>query len=141
MAQSTRDLLNMPKQTMQKYQSVRELYEISRGRREEWGIGGYHVPKTTQYFKKSYNFPKEKRSDDYTKALKRKDWPDPTKYSPDYKAEIEKAKHNNGGGILKGPRTTIIDQVMKESKKFPGPCEYFKEPIPKKITPPPANER
>ncbi|OMJ86464.1 hypothetical protein SteCoe_12045 [Stentor coeruleus] len=140
MAQSTRDLLNIPKQSMTRYQSVRELYEISRGRREEWGIGGYQAPKTTQYFKKSYHFPKEKRTDDYTKALKRKDWPDPTKHSPDYKAELDREWLNKGGKIPKGQKTTVIDQVMKESKKFPGPCEYFKDPLPKKKVVPPANE-
>ncbi|OMJ66771.1 hypothetical protein SteCoe_36276 [Stentor coeruleus] len=140
MAQSTRDLLNIPKQSMQKYQSVRELYEISRGRREEWGINGYHVPKTTQYFKKSYHFPKEKRSDDYTKALKRKDWPDPTKHSPNYKDELDREWLNKGVGMPKGPKTTLIDQIMKEGKKFPGPCEYFKDPILNKPVAPPANQ-
>jgi hypothetical protein len=109
--------------------SVRELYEISRGRREEWGIDGYNVPKTIQYIRKPFLFPKEKRKDAFSMAQKREKWPDPATHSPDAKTYFESAWLSKGGLILKkGTKTTIIDEVMKKAKNTPGPCSYFKDP-------------
>lgn len=113
--------------------SVRELYDISRGRREEWGIDGYHVPKTLQYLQKPFIFPKEKRKDSFTDALKREKWPDPTTHSPDFEKQFKTAWLSKGGKIPKGNRLTIIDEIMKSSKKLPGPCTYFKEPAKNKV--------
>jgi hypothetical protein len=132
MTQSTSDL-RLPKiSEMQKQYSVRDLYEISRGRREEWGIDSYKVPGTVQYLKKVHRFPTEKRADSYTAALKRKDWPDATTHSPSYQADLKRNWLKSGGVIPKGPKKTIIDMIMKEQKEYPGPGDYFKEPIAKK---------
>ena len=131
MTQSTADLRFPKIESMQKQNSVRDLYEISRGRREEWGIDGYHVPKTIQYLQKPYHFPKEIRADSSTMALKRKDWPDPTTHSPTTKEEFQRHWLSKGGKMPKCPKKTIIDMIMKEQKKFPGPGDYFKE-IPEK---------
>jgi hypothetical protein len=113
--------------------SVRELYDISRGRREEWGINGYHVPKTIQYLRKPFLFPKEKRKDAFSEALKREKWPDPAKHSPDQEKYFKTAWLSKGGRIPKGPKKTIIDEIMKKSKDLPGPCSYFKDLTKKKI--------
>lgn len=107
--------------------SVHELYEISRGRREEWGIDGYHAPKTLQYIQKPFIFPKDKRKDSFNEALKRKDWPSPTSHSPDYDKNLKSQWLSKGGIMPKGKKLTIIDEIMKSSKKLPGPCSYFKE--------------
>lgn len=106
---------------------VPELYEISRGHREEWGISSYKPPKTTQYIDRLHKFPKEKRENPMAIAMKRSQEPDPAKYSPDLQTAYNRNWLCSQGKFLKGERITIIDQIMKNGKKFPGPGEYLKE--------------
>ena len=127
MSQSARDLALPSIIKTQKYYEVTELYNMSRGRKQEWGIEGYCVPKTTQYIERVNKFPKDKRQDAMTTASKRSKEPDPTKYSPDLKASQKQNWIQTGGKFYAGKKITIIDEVMEKSKKFPGPGDYFKE--------------
>ena len=132
MSQSVRDLGTHRKVQSTKYYQVQELYEISRGRKEEWGIDGYSAPKTTQYLDRVHKFPVEKRPDAMSIASKRSLEPDPAKYSPDVQTSFKRNWLTARGKFLGGKKITIIDQIMKQSKILPGPGQYLNDDLKKK---------
>jgi hypothetical protein len=125
MTQSLKDLRSFSNR--QDGLSLKDQYKMIRGIKADWGIDGYIIPKTNLYLKKDHKFPKEKRTDAMTIAMKRSQEPDPSKYSPDFQTTLKTNWVKSYGKFLTAKKKTIIDDVMKQSKTLPGPGDYFKE--------------
>jgi hypothetical protein len=110
--------------------SIKEMYNMTEGDRNVWGIYGYTVPKTYAYTDIEHLFPKEKRQDATSRALKRASEPDPTKYSPTMEA-LTKSQKVLGGLFSKSKKESMTEEAIKQSKKTPGPGKYLEEPNPK----------
>lgn len=123
MSQSGRDL----RREFRKDLPITELYRISCKNAGDWGIDEYKVPGTVSYRAEAMKFPIEKRKDSFFLAAKRSLEPDPRKYSPDREAEV-KLWTLPSGKFPKADKKTELDQLMKKSKAFPGPGQYFKLP-------------
>ena len=95
-----------------RYVGINDLYEISRKKKNEWGIDSYSVPKTIQYPNRSLKFTKEKRANAMSLAKKRSGEPDPCKYSPDSKSMSKMYWEKGSGRFLKGKKNTIFDHVL-----------------------------
>ena len=107
---------------------IEEIYNITRGVNKIGNLKGYQIPSTPQYSPRSFKFPTEKKKDMVYEVSKRAKDPDPTLYSP--KAEDLQKKFWNppDGKFFKNPRKTVTEEVMKNSKKIPGPGEYMQVP-------------
>lgn len=118
MAQSTRQL-------NEKF-SLQEVYTLTQGDRNQWGIYGYKVPKTYDYTFASteFSFPKEKRADATHEAQKRASDPDPTKYAGEFNETQKKSWTSSWGHFPKAKKESLIDSIMKLSSKIPGPGKY-----------------
>lgn len=90
--------------------------------KQEFGVQGYVVAKTCNYFKKNYKFPKEKRGNTSKRRGKE---PDLTFYSETAETQKKNWKRPNGK-FLKAKKLTIIDEIYKISAKTPGPGQYYK---------------
>ena len=128
MSKSVRELRKDSFRVQAKYYDIKEQYEMARGKKADWGIGGYSVPKTVQYLDHNHKFPVDKRKDVMTEAMKRSNEPDPAKYSPDMKTNLERNWLSASGKFLSSKKITIIDELMAKSNKELGPGKYLKEP-------------
>ena len=105
-----------------------ELYQMTKSRKNEWGIDGYSVPKTLNYISRSPVFSKDTRKDAFLMALKRSTEPDPGKYSPDFQTS-KKMWVSPSARFLKAKKVTAIDTMINYNKTLPGPGTYFNEPL------------
>ena len=108
--------------------SMKEMFYVSRGKQEDWGIDGYKAPKPCLYFTREHKFPGEKRKDiTYQVQATAKD-PAPTAYALDDKLNAKLYWTKSSGKFLYGKRNTLIDEVMKRKSYIPSPSQYFEVP-------------
>ena len=100
-------------------------FPIHHRRQKSWGIEGYYAQNNDWHFYKPKTFwPKGKKENFMeTEARKKKELPAPTAYK--MKSEWS-GQYSDGGGHsgkwLKGPKVTLIDDILKLRKlKLPGP--------------------
>ncbi|CAG9322919.1 unnamed protein product [Blepharisma stoltei] len=125
-----------PSQKQEKH-SIEELYKITRGQKDEWGIEGYRVPSENNlYLTREHAFPKSPRADSYAIAKKRATEPDPTKYTLEYKEASKMNWEKSNGKFLYSKRETVIDEVMRKSASMPGPGAFWPKPTSKKAKKP-----
>ena len=78
--------------------------------RQQWGIEGYYAPTNDWFFHKPHTFWSKGKKENIIEyqARKKKDLPAPNTY----KLSCDWTK-NPKGKFFKGPRTTIIDEILK----------------------------
>ena len=131
MSQSLKSLKEFHTERSHNLLPIQEFYKGSSHNSNDWGIDGYNLPKTYQYFDKNPKFSKAKRSDPLQEATKRSWGPDSTKYSPDLKTAFKMNWLSRTGKFPKSKKFTIIDEAIKEGKKYPGPGDYFNNQLQK----------
>lgn len=106
--------------------TLNEVYQITEGDRNTIGIFGYKGPKTYDYTYSSteISFPKTKKSDLTLEASKRAKDPDPTTYAGDFDQNMKKSWKSIGARFSKAKKESLIDEVMKQSARVPGPGKY-----------------
>jgi hypothetical protein len=92
--------------------------------KESYGIQGYTVAKTCNYFKRDYKFPKSKRCDPISDAKKRSISPGPDVHNLSYEQNFKQQWKKSSGKFLKSKKLTLIEEIRKSSAKTPGPCDY-----------------
>lgn len=118
------------------YIPIESMYRLTRGIERDWGIEGYNVPLKSAYYKPlKKSFPKSLRKDFHEDAKRRINDPGPGTYSPDHGKMIDLKKIDPEwavaqGAFKKSPRTSEIDTIIHNAKKyrFPGPGEYRASP-------------
>jgi hypothetical protein len=105
--------------------SIDELYQVTRGSAESWGISEYTVPNTHGiYSSVSYGIPKETGKDFLSSVYNHaKKIPGVGRY------EIKSNWNGPNGKMPSSPRNTHLDVIAKTEKERPGPASY----IPKKV--------
>ena len=104
--------------------SIKDLYQFTLGDNNIEGVFGYKVPKQCEYIDIEYSFPKEKRHDAMTDALKKSKDPDPTKYATNIENFLKK-NQSLGGLFSKSKKETVTDLIIKKSLQTPGPGKYL----------------
>ena len=108
----------------QVYMRPEDMYRITRGLTEDWGVEGYTVnPKSATYKRLEFKVPKDERKTFLDVLKKRAGEPDPTKYQKDLTKHRKPPEHKP---IFKAPRNTYIDVIIKNGPKTPGPGAHFK---------------
>ena len=103
-----------------------EIRSMMNSGKQEWGIPGYYVQKTTHFFKKSAIISPEKKNGSNREEQLRASMPDPTKYSEKYEKTHEKYWKKANGKFFGSKRINFLDDAIKRSKSNPGPGNYLK---------------
>ena len=103
---------------------MKEAFQLF-SHKEDYGIEGYQVAKTCNYFKRAAKFPQSKRQDPLANAHDHE--PDPTTYSESKEMNFKRYWKKPNGKFAKAKKLTIIDEIKKQARKTPGPGEYLKE--------------
>jgi hypothetical protein len=117
------------------YQSSKKLHEkftpqqvfhVSEGDRNLFGIFGYKAPKTYDYTYSAceISIPKAKKADILSDSVRRANDPGPTAYAGDFDDSMKKSWKSIGARFEKSKKESIIDDVMKLSARVPGPGKY-----------------
>lgn len=119
--------------------SIDELYRITRGQKDEWGIEGYRVPSENNlYLNREHAFPRTARADAYETAKKSAKDPDPTKYHLSEKEYNKMFWEKSNGKFLYSKRETVVDEIMRKSASMPGPGAFWPK-VTKKNSKPEVN--
>ena len=102
---------------------MEDLYQAAY-HKNEYGIEGYQVAKTCNYFHHDHKFPKSKRKDPMSDARKHAKEPDPTTYNDSYESSHKRYWKKPNGKFFKAKKLTIIDDIKKKARNTPGPGEY-----------------
>lgn len=117
-----------PKESPQirKQLPIPEIYQIHKGNSGDWGIEGYEISKRPQLLViKESQFPKDKKVDMISLAMKRSKDPDCSKYSPTIEQLSNRYWKPNNGRFPKAQKKTYLDDSIKQGPKTPGPGTYF----------------
>lgn len=99
----------------------------------EWVMPGYKVAKTKHYITKSYSFSPSKDSSRSKIDKEQSKYPDPAKYGETLEQTFKKHWRKASGQFPKSPKKSYLDEIIKSSKKIPGPGSYNK--LPKNVIP------
>ena len=107
--------------------TVEEVYTLSNGGDKNYGIEGYTVAKTVQYYERDFKIPTGKTKDMYYEASKRAKDPGPTHYAETPEENLRRHWTTSGGKFSGSQRKSMIDELTAQTKAVPGPGSYFKK--------------
>ena len=107
--------------------TVRDVYRMTAGKTEAFGVEGYRAPTTVHYGSRKHKFSHSNPADMYAVANAKAKEPDPTKYAESLDDRARRYWITSKGKFSSRKKKTTTEESSERSKSMPGPGTYFKQ--------------